>query len=383
MEYKIAILCIGYNRPDDFARLLSSVGRATYDDRVDLIISVDNSGKDDVERVAEGFCWEYGAKKIYTYEQRLGLKKHILSCGRFLDEYDALIVLEDDISVAIGFYQYAKETVAKYYYDDNIAGISLYNPPLNFGTLLPFVPAKNEFDVYFLQLAQSWGQIWMKRQWKQFEAWLSKNSNISFSEDETPSHICSWPSASSWLKYHIEYCIKANKYFVIPYYSLTTNYSSVGTHATVASLRFQTNMLLGPKTNYILPDFGDENVIKYDAFFERSLPDDSDLTVDLYGFKTNYKTRKLLTTKRLNFKITESFGRVLIPHEQNYIQREKGRDIFLYDLNERVKNVFPPDDPNKNDNYFYKIDLGFVTSKKYLLGAIKCKLNNLLRKGRK
>ena len=159
---KYAIVAIGYNRADSMQRLLNSLSKVEYDgDDVSIIISIDNSGTDFVEKCADKFVWDFGEKIVKTYPERLGLRNHILSCGNFLKDYDAMAVFEDDIVVAPGFYMYMKETVAKYESDDRIAGISLYNHLWNVNAKLPFQPQCSPYDVYFLQFAQSWGQIWM------------------------------------------------------------------------------------------------------------------------------------------------------------------------------------------------------------------------------
>lgn len=85
----------------------------------------------------------HGRKKIYTYPERLGLRKHILKCGDFLDFYDALVVLEDDLVVAPSFYMYVLMTVNKYIENNNIAGISLYTHLWNHNAGLPFTPCAN------------------------------------------------------------------------------------------------------------------------------------------------------------------------------------------------------------------------------------------------
>ena len=60
--------------------------------------------------------------------------------GKLLNDYDALIVLEDDITVSPYYYQYACQTIAQYQDDERIAGISLYNFPVDYQNGLPFTP---------------------------------------------------------------------------------------------------------------------------------------------------------------------------------------------------------------------------------------------------
>ena len=152
---RAAILIVAYKEPRRFQRLLDSVSGACYDeDRVDLIISIDKSDRMDVVRLAEAFVWEHGDKIIRTFPERQGLRRHILSCGDYLDEYDALFILEDDLIVSPQFYRYGRECIKKYCNEDRVAGISLYSPQWNQNANLPFAAQKGRYDVDFLQCAQ-------------------------------------------------------------------------------------------------------------------------------------------------------------------------------------------------------------------------------------
>ncbi len=169
---QLAICIISYNRPESVRRVLSSIDKGFYlSDSVDLIISIDYSGSDEVERVAAEFNWRFGEKRIIAHKSNLGLRQHVLSCGELTRSYDGLIVLEDDVFVAPSFYLYAKACVERYHTDDTIAGISLYSFAVNYHTMLPFDPLHSDSDVYLMQNAQSWGQVWMPRQWDEFKKW--------------------------------------------------------------------------------------------------------------------------------------------------------------------------------------------------------------------
>ena len=200
---RLGIVAVGYNRPDSLSRLLNRLNTCEYgNDSVLLIISLDNSGDSRPEALAASFSWQHGEKVIRTFPQRLGLKKHILTCGSYLEQYDldAIAVFEDDIFPALGFYNFMKQAVRFYESDMNIAGISLYSHTWNFHCSQPFSPLKSDtYDVFFLQVAQSWGQVWMRKQWKDFEAWLLSHPSFSPSA-RVPETYTSWPE-SSWLKY--------------------------------------------------------------------------------------------------------------------------------------------------------------------------------------
>ena len=102
MNIGIVIPC--YNRVDSLNRLLVSLEGANYiGEEVDLIFSIDYSGINNIRYLAESFQWEFGSKKIILHPSNIGLKQNILSCGDLVDEYDAVIVLEDDLYVAKDF----------------------------------------------------------------------------------------------------------------------------------------------------------------------------------------------------------------------------------------------------------------------------------------
>ena len=338
-----AIVAIGYNRAESMQRLLNSLSKAYYgNDQVTLIISIDNSGTDSVEMCAKKFQWKYGEKRIVTYPERQGLRKHILHCGEFVKDYDAIAVFEDDVVAAPGFYQYMKETVDKYQSDDRIAGISLYNHRWNVNVNRPFEAAYSKYDVYLLQFAQSWGQIWMKKQWIAFSEWYETNNEEFAPQNNIPSFVSGWPK-TSWLKYHIKYCIETHKFFIYPYKSLSTCYSDIGEHCEVKDTHLQVPMLTDVKSGYCLPDLCDKDVVAYDAFFERIAPDctfvngikSDEICFDLYGSKTSFDGKEYLISKKsLPYRVIKQYGLELRPHEENVQQEVSGDKIFLYSLKE-------------------------------------------------
>ena len=108
---------------------MSSLENVDYDGRTDinLIFSIDNSGTNVVENFAKKYNWPYGPKTIRTFNERQGLKKHILQCGDYTEQYDIVVALEDDIYVSDSMYLYAYQAAEFYEDEDNVAGISLYS----------------------------------------------------------------------------------------------------------------------------------------------------------------------------------------------------------------------------------------------------------------
>lgn len=333
---KIAIVAVSYNRPQSLVRLLNSLDQAYYGEyQPSLIISVDKSNSDDVERVADNYVWKHGEKIVDKHSENFGLKKHMLSLGKWFDTFDAIVVLEDDIVVSPCYFSFCVQCVSKYEGDSHIAGISLYGFEINYQTSTPFIPVKDENDVYFMNCAMSWGELWMKDSWLKFYNWYQ--NNIEFTPSfELPDAVCRW-GKKSWLKFHTTYCIKNNLYFVFPYYSLSTNCSEAGEHNAKVNTAYQTNLQRGDKLIFGLPDFK-ESSIKYDGFFERkSLPDalglnPEEVCIDLYGTQYNRVGKRYwLTTAIANFKIVRCFGLYFRPIEINVINNIEGTGIFLYD----------------------------------------------------
>lgn len=351
---KYAIVIVTYNRCESLKRSVETLkASVSKKDQVDLIISIDKSNTDVVEKFAEQCTWSNGDFIIAKHKENLGLRKHILSIGIYLDKYDALVVLEDDITVVDGFFNYVTQCVEKYQNDVRIAGISLYNFNVSYQTRLPFIPLKSEYDVYMMNCAMSWGQVWMKKQWKDFIEWYEHN-NEEFNLPYLPQNINSW-SEKSWLKYHTRYCIENNKYFVFPYYALATNNSEVGMHVKSAETVFQSELQGIPVNEYRLPTF-EECRIKYDGFFEPKFIaqclglKEEDVCVDLNGMKSKclYK-RYLLSMDILPYKVIRSYGLQLYPIEMNIIQGREGLEIRLYDTQVSDKLT-----GRSNSVYYYK-----------------------------
>lgn len=335
MEHNIAVCVICYNRKDCLERVLKSLDCAEYTEDVTLIISIDKSKTRAVQDYAEKYKWNHGEKIIKTHPKNLGLRKHVLSCGEYTKYYDAVVILEDDITVSPFFMNYVIQCYDKYKDDERIAGFSLYNFPRAHVTGLPFKPVPSDYDIYMMNGACSWGQVWTKEKWEPFIKWYERHSE-EFDIKELPYNINNW-GEKSWLKYHMRYCIEENKYFTFPYFSLSTNGADIGTHGSKVTTHIQSYLYCLPKKNWRLPTF-EECVIKYDGFFEPkflaaylSVPDDQ-LCIDFYGNKKNRINRRYrLTREALPHKIIKQFALSYKPYEANIICKVDGNDIFLYD----------------------------------------------------
>lgn len=381
----IALVVVGYNRPDSIEQLLQSLLRAEYEnDRVDLIISLDKGQKQqEIVSVAEELKWIHGKKIIRAFPERQGLRSHIIQCGDLTEKYDAVVVLEDDLMVAPHFYSYVRQTVERYKEEEHIAGISLYKHQTHPGVYRPFEPAHNGFDVYMQQFAMSWGQCWTKKMWEGFRKWYAKNEDKDLSEGEIlPSYVSHWNN-QSWLKYFMRYIVENDKYFIYPYFSLTTNASDTGEHCHIPNNDFQVALQEGDM-QYRLPSF--EDAVKYDVFFERLGLDvfpelKGKKLLDLYGDRINFgDANYLISTRSLPYRVVKSIQLHYRPVEMNCLMPTDGEGAFVYDLKTTAAA------PKINQNILTRYDIRSLHWKRSLhigwSGFVEALLNKI-QKGKK
>lgn len=344
----IAIVVVAYNRLQSLKRLINSLKKAEYlNHNVTLIISVDKSNNDNVYNFASEIVWPHGEKKVIKHRENLGLKKHVLKCGDLVSDYDAIIMLEDDLYVSESYYLYSLKTLNFYKEDPRIAGISLYSyRVIDFSSQRTFIPLHDGSDVYFMQVPSSWGQLWTRKQWQEFRSWLRIHKNkLHEYKDLLPEQAYNWGD-QSWKRLFYIYIVKENKYIVYPRTALSTNMGEVGTHNKYQSNTFQVELIKGRKEKFHFVTL-DESNSKYDGFFEsqnlgRYLKL-SNHVVDYYNLKNKNKINEseyLITTRNLNKKIIKSWGLNLVPYELNIFENIPGTDIYLYDMTVNIKNKF-------------------------------------------
>lgn len=380
---KMAIVTIAYNRVDSLRRLLESLNKVDFEgDKIPLFISIDYSGNDNVYEFAYSFEWEHGQKYIIRHNTNLGLKKHVLTCGDLVEEFDALIVLEDDLVVSESMYSYAWRASEMYAADENIEAVSLYSKIWSETAYKPFLPMFSEYDTYFIQTAESLGQIWFKDKWKRFHEWYERNSTCSFDSPLIPRNVQEWDQ-KSWKKYHIKYCIEKNLYTVYPYQALTTCMGDVGEHTKSNTFVSQVPIIHGRKKEYTFAKFLDSNSVKYDAFLERVYYGDDEVCLDLYGWKKDFtKFKYVISSQILDYKIIDSYGLALRPHEENVLRGIPGNDFFKYDLSQNVAN-------SRNQNrerlfeYYHFTDFRQATNQMTIKEIVKIIIFRLKKKYKK
>lgn len=341
-----AIVVIAYNRKEPLLRLLKSLANASYpSNNITLHISIDGSEiSTEMATAVDKFEWRHGKKIVDVKPENLGLLKHVLVCGELAKHYESIIMLEDDLVVAPGFYRYAQRANEFYSDDDKVAGVSLFTYPVEENNFYPFQPIQDNSDVHFIQVASSWGQSWTKAQWTKFKSWLIEHPHGK--EALLPDYIINWGS-NSWKKLFIGYLIDIDRYFVFPNTSYSSNFEEEGTHASQTGL-FQVPMNVSDAEPR-LKKWRDSYSI-YDVYFElipdalrRLIPEfeNVDVEVDLFGGKPidQLKREFLLTTRRGKSPV-RTFGASMTPLLQNVLFGVEGDEIGLY----RKEDLLPTEE---------------------------------------
>lgn len=97
--------------------------------------------------------------KIQEAENNMGLAKSIINgVTLLLNDYDYVIVLEDDLICSDNFLEYMNQALHFYEKNPKVFSIAGYTPPID-------VPKDYGYDTYFTLRASSWGWATWKDRW--------------------------------------------------------------------------------------------------------------------------------------------------------------------------------------------------------------------------
>lgn len=385
-NYNPIIIVVGFNRVHSLQRILKSLDKANYpNNNVKLVISIDNNGQNEnVATVANDFVWKVGEKEVIYHPEHLGLRKHIIQCGDLIYSHGSAIILEDDLVVSPYFYKYTVAALNYYSNCKEIGGISLYNLPYTEALKQPFIPLKDDSDVYFKQVPSSLGQAWSIEQWDAFKEWYKTDPDIKEITGLPIRVRTNWPS-SSWKKYFYGYLVEKDKYFVFPQVSFTTNFNDIGENMKNKSSFGQVRLEIVDQTCIFKPLEESFNV--YDAHSE-ILPDrlkmlypklnNYDFELDLYDKKEFFEKEYVITSKPCKNKIL-SFGRAMKPIEMNIINEIEGDDISLAKGNDVIFRPLTLNEFEQEYAYFYKDIFDTKILLRLIVNRIKNKIKSMFK----
>lgn len=166
MDYRcqVPVLLIFFNRPDTFEQVFEKVRSARPKT---LILAQDGPrneqdqvGIDACRAIAENIDWDCEVTRLYS-EVNLGCGVRPQSAITYaLEQYEQVIILEDDCVPADSFFPYCEELLARYADDDRIAYISGLN---HFETW-----DCGEYDYFFSRAASIGAWATWRRAWCRF-----------------------------------------------------------------------------------------------------------------------------------------------------------------------------------------------------------------------
>lgn len=172
MQNLAPIALFVYNRPEHTRRTLSYLQKNVLADESRLFIFSDGpkteADKAKVEEVRQLAKEVTGFKsvKVITRKENLGLANSIISgVTKLVNEYEKVIVFEDDLLSSPYTLQYFNEALTRYANEERVMHIGAYMYDLK-DTQLP--------QTFFYRAATSWGWATWARAWKDFEPDINK-----------------------------------------------------------------------------------------------------------------------------------------------------------------------------------------------------------------
>jgi hypothetical protein len=172
MQNLAPIALFVYNRPEHTRRTLAYLQKNLLADESRLFIFSDGpkteADKAKVEEVRQLVKESIGFKsvKLFERDENLGLANSVISgVTKLVNEYDKVIVFEDDLLSSPYTLQYFNEALNHYVNDIEVMHIGAYIYDL---------PDKKLPQTFFYRAATSWGWATWARAWKYFEPDIDK-----------------------------------------------------------------------------------------------------------------------------------------------------------------------------------------------------------------
>lgn len=172
MQNLAPIALFVYNRPEHTRRTISYLQKNLLADESRLFIfsdgpktDADKAKVDEIRKMAEGITG-FKSVKLITRKENLGLANSIISgVTKLVNEYDKVIVFEDDLLSSPYTLQYFNESLNRYAKEEKVMHIGAYMYDL---------PDKKLPETFFYRAATSWGWATWARAWKEFEPDVDK-----------------------------------------------------------------------------------------------------------------------------------------------------------------------------------------------------------------
>jgi hypothetical protein len=268
ITYPLAPVCLFvYKRLDTLKETVKSLQKNELAQQSDLYIFSDAAGKASDEAAVDSvrsFCKAitgFKSVSIVHSERNLGLAASVIKgVSSIIDEYDKVIVLEDDLVVSQNFLNFMNEALDFFKGNNRMFSVAGYSSPMQ--------SIENE-DVYFTKRASCWGWGTWKDKWdtidwnvKDYEHFIrdrrmQRQFNLMGSDltgmlkKQQEGKINSWAIRWTYEQF------KRDQYTVFPVISKVSN-EGFGEQATHTSKnnrsRFSTILDTSGKTKFRFPE---------------------------------------------------------------------------------------------------------------------------------
>mgnify|MGYP001243868518 FL=1 len=298
----IVIIC--YNRPEHFKKTIDNLTKCKEAINSNIFIYIDGPKNEDdtkyinvIENLAKKKKNYFHNLEIIKRNKNYGLRKNItMSVSEILNQYNSIIVLEDDIIVSKHFLYYMNNALVYYKNTEKIWHISAYSPINNY---------LKKDNIYISQLMYCWGWGTWKNRWKKFssdenllikklDSNLIKDLNFNNTHDSYSQIISNKKKTmNTWAVFWYTSIFLNNGLCINPYTSLSKN---IGLDGSGHNSGYDKEM-------YNLQTLNDSNEYKFNP--ETKLIEDIDARIEIQKF---YKSRKKFINKLLETTIIKIFG---------------------------------------------------------------------------
>ena len=168
MQGSTAIACFACSRPLHLHRTLSALGENPLSKKLPLIVFIDKAKNDEnsevtwkLQMIARANALNFLSVDIHVSSSNKGLFRSLVDgITRAFDDYDQVIVIEDDILVGFDFLPLMLRALSLYKDCEMVASIHGYTPPIK-------DPLPNTF---FLPGADCWGWATWRDRWNNFRS---------------------------------------------------------------------------------------------------------------------------------------------------------------------------------------------------------------------
>lgn len=262
---KIATILFTYNRSNHTEQVLNSLKCNTVQPKK-LIIFQDGLKQNDHKNIEEWnkvnaliHAIDWCDKEIIVSERNKGLACSVVSGINYVfEQYESIIVLEDDCVTASDFIRFMEQCLIKYENDKRVYSVSGYSWPVAL--------EKDQYDIYGCGRVSTWGWGTWKDRWKKYRV----DSGIvkCLMQDELKSrNFAMWGNDleqmmldqivgknDSWGVYWALSVIENEGICINPYDSLVQNIGLDGTgvHCGITN-RFEKELRDGRESDFSLP----------------------------------------------------------------------------------------------------------------------------------